>query len=315
MSVASATKASVQRLMTLAVAIAMVACGGDGGSTGPNGGGGNGQFRFSAKIDGANWASTAGVEAVGVPVSVPGIFALTGSQPGGQTIIITLYNIPGPGTYPLGTGVSVPGGNALISTTAGGWRTAQSGADGTITITTLTATRMEGTFNFTAVAFTGGATGTKTVTDGSFVLELKPTGTIGPLPDNAGHKVSATLNGASFNAADVAMIYSPGGSSFTVTGNTNTRSVTFALANITGPGTFALSTTNPIRSMGATVINGTQVVSLHNSAFAGSSGSVTITSLTATRIRGTFNAVLAAAPGSAGTMTITNGTFDVGRLQ
>ena len=301
------------RFATIALVTGTLACGG-GDSTGPDGGG-NGQFRFTAKIDGANWASTAGVETVGVPVSMPGLFALTGSQLGGsaQTIVITLYNIPGLGTYPLGTGVSVPGGNALISTAAGGWRTPQTGADGTITITTLTATRMEGTFSFTAVAFTGGATGTKTVTDGSFVLEIKPTGTIGPLPDNAGHKVSATLNGTSFNAADVSAIYSPSGS-FTIAAGTNTRSLSIALSSITGPGTFALSNTIPIRQISASAFNGSTVVSIHGSSLAGSSGSVTITSLTATRIKGTFNAVLGPGPGTTGNLTITNGTFDVGRL-
>ena len=307
-------RTTAMRFATMVVVTGTVACGGDGDSTGP-GGGGNGQFRFTAKIDGANWASTAGVEAVGVPVSLPGVFALTGTQlgAGGQTLVITLYNVPGPGTYPLGVGPSVPGGNALISTTAGGWKTAQSGADGTITITTLTATRMEGTFSFTAVAFTGGATGTKTVTDGSFVLEVNPTGTIGPLPDNAGHKVAATLNGASFNAADVSAIYTPSGS-LSIAAGTNNRSVSITMTSVTGPGTFALSNTIPLRSMGVSVLNGTQVVSWHNSSVAGSSGSVTITSLTSTRIKGTFTGVLAAGPGSTGTMTVTNGTFDVGRL-
>jgi hypothetical protein len=303
----------VVRLATLAIAMGALACGGGGDSTGP-GGGGNGQFRFTAKIDGANWASTAGVETVGVPVALPGVFALTGSQIGGsaQTIVMTLYNIPGPGTYPLGVGVSVPGGNALISSAAGGWRTAQTGADGTISITTLTATRMEGTFSFTAVAFTGGATGTKTVTDGSFVLEIKPNGTIGPLPDNAGHKLSATLNGAAYNGAEVAASYNA--NTLTVVATNGTRNVSISLSNVTAPGTFALSNSLPIRSMTVGVFNGSQIVSSHASSIAGSSGSVTITSMTATRIKGTFNAVLGAGPGTTGTMTVNNGSFDVGRI-
>jgi hypothetical protein len=311
-------KKTVLRFTTLGVAMASIACGGGGGdSTGPGPGGnnGNGQFRFTAKIDGANWASTAGVETVGVPVSVAGLFALTGSQVGanGQTIVISLYNIPGPGTYPLGTGVSVPGGNALISTASGGgWKTPQSGADGSITLTTLTATRMEGTFNFTAVGFTGGATGTKTVTDGSFSLEIRPNGTIGPLADNVGHKMSATLNGAAFNGADVASIYS--GTTFGVTATTNTRSVSFTLSDVTGAGTYALSNALPLRTMGVSLYNGTQLTSSHSSSVAGSSGSVTITSLTATRVKGTFTGVLGVGLGSGGTMTVTNGTFDVGRL-
>ena len=295
-----------------------VACGGDGGSTGP-GGQTNGEFRFAAKIDGAAWASTAGVERVGVGVAVAGTFGLTGTQLGasGHTIVLQLYHIPGPGTYPLGVGVLVPGGSALITTATGSWRTPQSGADGTITFTTLTATRIEGTFNFTAVPFTGNATGTKTVSEGSFILELKPVGTIGPLPENAGSKVSATLNGSAYNAADATGAYLPSNGILTVVGANNTRSLTISLSGVSasGVGTYPLSTASPSRSIGVSIINGTQVVGVYHSNVAGSSGSVTITSLTAARIKGTFSAVLGASAGSGatGTMTMTNGTFDIGR--
>ena len=170
---------------------------------------------------------------------------------------------------------------------------------------------MEGTFNFTAIAFTGNATGTKTVTDGSFSLEVKPNGTVGPLPENQGHKASATFNGTAFNGADVTGIYN--GNTLGVSAATNTRTLSITLSNVTAPGTYALSNTNPLRSMGTSTFNGTTVTSTHSSSFTGSSGSVTITSLTATRIKGTFNAVLAPAPGTTGNMTITNGTFDIGR--
>ena len=307
----------VHRLATLTVALASIACGGGGDSTGPNNGG-NGQFRFTARIDGTSWASTAGVELVGVTLAVPGIYVLTGTQlgTGGLTLIISLYNIPGPGTYPLGVGVSVPGGNVLISSAAGGgWRTAQSGADGTINITTLTANRMEGTFNFTAVGFTGGATGTRTVTDGSFVLEVKPNGTVGPLPENRGHKVSATLNGTAFNAADVAGTYQVlNGGTLTIAAANSTRTLSVNLVGISGAGTFPLSNTIPFRTLGVGVFNGSQVISNHTSSAAGSSGSVTITTFTATRIKGTFNAVLTPLAGQAtGNMTVTNGVFDFGR--
>src|SRR5688572_25233767 len=85
----------VHRLATLTVALASIACGGGGDSTGPNNGG-NGQFRFTARIDGTSWASTAGVELVGVTLAVPGIYVLTGTQlgTGGLTLVISLYNIP-----------------------------------------------------------------------------------------------------------------------------------------------------------------------------------------------------------------------------
>jgi hypothetical protein len=304
------------RVVALAGLAILASCGGsDGGdSTGP--GGQTGNSKFTAKIDGAAWASTSGAERTGVPITLPGLYTLTGISLGASpyTIVITLYNISGPGTYPLGVGVSVPGGNALISaSTGGGWKTAQTGADGTITITTLTASRMEGTFSFTAVAFTGGATGTKTITEGTFALDVKPTGTVGPLPENAGSKLSATLNGASYNASDVSSAFNNG--VLTVVGNNATRSLTISLPGVpvTGVGTYTLGAASG-RVMGMSVLNGTQLAGTYSSSVTGGSGSVTITSLTTTRIKGTFTATLGAAgSGATGTVTVTNGSFDLGR--
>ena len=308
----------VRQLAALAITLGSAACSGGKDSTGPDNGG-NGQFRFTAKIDGANWASNSGAELIGVTVSQAGLYSITGIQLGGAglTLIMTLTNIPGPGTYPLGVGFSVAGGNVLISSAAGpGWRTAQTGADGTITITTLTSSRIEATFNFTAVPFTGGATGNKTVTDGSFVLQLKPVGTIPPLADNAGHKVSATFNGTSFNASEVAGGYlTSGGGTLTVAATNNTRNLSISFTGIpVATGTYNVSTALPIRTLVLTTMNGTQVQSTYTSSAAGSTGSITITSFTATRIKGTFTAVIQPLAGQAtGTMTITNGTFDIGR--
>ena len=309
---------TVRRVAAAVTTLGAMACGGGSESTGPDNGG-NGQNRFTAKIDGANWASNSGVERVGVTISQPGLFTLTGIQLGGSglTIVMTLTNIAGPGTYPLGVGFSVAGGNVLISSAAGpGWRTAQTGADGTITITTLTSSRIEGTFNFTAVPFTGGATGNRTVTDGSFSLELKPTGTIGPLPDNAGHKVSASFNGTPFNAAEISANYlTLTSGTLSIAATTPTRSLSVQFTGIpVGTGTYNISSALPLRILGVTTLNGTQIQSNYTSSAAGSTGSVTITSFTATRIKGTFTAVLQPIAGQAtGTMTITNGTFDIGR--
>jgi len=311
------------RLVAVTIATGISACGGSSGdSTGPtNGGtgnGGTGNSRFTAKIDGVAWASNAGVESVGVPITLPGLYTMTGTKlgTGGYTIVISLSNISGPGTYPLGVGVSVPGGSVLISTTAGGWRTPQTGADGSITITTLTASRIEGTFNFTAVPFTGSVTGTKTVTEGSFALDVKPTGTVGALPDNAGSKVSATMNGTAFSAADAGGSYSASNTgTLSIVGTNNTRGLSIALAGIAANsvGTFALSSATS-RTITLNLINASQPAGAYSSSVAGGSGSVTITSFTATRIKGTFTATLGAALAPAtGTMTITNGTFDIGR--
>ena len=308
---------NVARIASVAFVLGAIGCGGDGGSTGPGPGG---TSRYSARIDGTAWASNAGVEQFGVASVLPGHFTLTGTQLGanGITLVLTLYNVGTTGTYPLGVGLSVPGGSALISSVAGGWKTVGSGADGTITITTLTASRMEGTFNFTAVAFSGSATGTKTVTDGSFALDVKPTGTVGPLPDKAGSKLSVTLNGVAYNAAEVSGNYSTTSGSFTLVANNDTRSFGISLGGVpaTGVGTYALSSGSPSRLVSTSTItpNG-QLASIHSSSFGGGSGSVTITSFTATRIKGTFTAVMGAVPGSGatGTVTAANGSFDIGR--
>lgn len=311
------TVSAVRRLAAAALSLALGACGGDGSSTGPDGSGNTGAFYLRAKIDGASWASDAGSERVGVPITLPGLYSITGAKIGAganYTIAITLYNIGGPGTYPMGVGPQVAGGSAIVSTAAGGWATPQSGADGTITITTLTASRIEGTFNFTASPLSGGATGTRTVTDGSFVLEVKPTGTVGPLADNAGGKVSATIGGAAWNAAAVASAYvTSSGGIFTVASNNNTRSVGFSLSGVTGAGTYALSNTPPSRSLTVGNVANT-LSSTWSSIGPGGSGSVTITSITVARIKGTFSGVLGPAPGfsTTGTLAVANGVFDVG---
>jgi hypothetical protein len=306
-------RSTVRRLVSvLAIAIG-AACGGD--STGP----GNGQPRFTAKIDGASWVSAGGVERTGVSLVLPGVYILTGTNLGGSTpysITISLYNIIGPGTYPLGVGSSVPGGSAVVTTSTGGWYTAQTGADGTIKITTLTSTRMEGTFSFTAVAPSGGAPPTRRVTDGSFIVEVKAQGTVGPLADNAWSKVTATIDGAPYNAANVSNAFNPSTGLFNIAANSSNRFMAISLVDVpaTAVGTYALGPASPNRRLTVTVLTGTEVTGFYSSSAAGGSGSLTISSLTATRIKGTFTATLGTAGGSAtGTMAVTNGTFDLGR--
>ena len=311
---------TMHRFATLGVALTLAACGGDSGdSTGPDGSGsGNGQFRYTAKIDGAAWASDAGVERVGVPVTLPGIYAMTGTKLGtnGYTVIITLYNIPGPGTYPLGVGPSVAGGNALISTVAGGWKTAQTGADGTITITTLTASRMEATFSFTAVAFTGSVTGTKTVTEGS----LRPRGEA----DWCRRRPTRQRRRQGLGDAERRVVQRIGCERDLLRvqhrhpdrrgEQQHTIDRDLARGHCRQYHRDVFVERPAVAHDLMSVLNGTQLQGTYSSALSGGSGSVTITSFTATRIKGTFTATLAPGPNTTGTVTITNGTFDIGRL-
>ncbi len=59
-----------------------------------------------------------------------------------------------------------------IANSSSGWSTPQSAASGSLIITTLSASRMAGTFGFNTSAMTGQATGSVTVTEGSFDIAL-----------------------------------------------------------------------------------------------------------------------------------------------
>ena len=303
------------RMMSL---IALVGCGGtSSGTTGPGATANCGGASFlKATIDGAAWCSNAGVESTGIPQTLPGVYAITGTQLGGSnptTLNITLYNVGAPGTYPLGVGPQVPGGNALVSNLSGGWVTAQTGADGSITITALTAARIEGSFFFTANATTGGATGAKAVTLGTFSLPVKPTGTIGPLPANAGSKVTATITGTSYTAAAASASISLANGIAVISSSNSVRGVSLTLSGFTGPGLYALAS-NPSRTI--TVINAANFQSNSWSSLgAGSSGSVVVASMTSARMQGTFSATLGPAPGTSTSGSIQiNGQFDIGLL-
>jgi hypothetical protein len=301
-----------------------LACGGGDGPTnpGPNpppppppppppGGSAN----FTATVNGQAWASAANL--VNVTAAASGTYILSGTALQGtnpRSVTMTLMNIPGPGTYPLGTGAGVSGGTGIYAESAGGWGTPLSGDAGTITLTTLTAARIAGTFAFTGDAVSGGATGTRAVTNGAFDLAIN-SGTTTPVGEKNRMKLTATIGGQSYNAST--MVTSGALGSIFVFGGSNTRySITIGFSNLPGPGTYAL---------GGGVLSSVQVsappgqpvtgpLCCWNGNFAGSTGSVTVTAITATRMTGTFTFILQ--PGGSGAattpLTIANGTFDVG---
>src|SRR4030095_4994370 len=102
-------------------AVLVSACGGGGGNNNqPGGGGGSG---FSARIDGRSWQGAPnGVTAAAVS-SVPGALVVVGSQTFGgvtRSLTLSLYNISGPGTYPLGMSSDVFGGIGQVGEGRGG---------------------------------------------------------------------------------------------------------------------------------------------------------------------------------------------------
>jgi hypothetical protein len=303
----------MRRFTLLAPLLLLAACGGssagpdDGGGGGGGGGGGSGTNRLTATIDGQAFAATI-IQAN--PVStVPGSLAFQGTQVVGSTarsMAIYLAFIPGPGTYPLGMNIGTsPGGTVTVATGASAFTTPLSGAAGTITITTLTSTRVAGTFSFVATATLG--TGTSTVTNGVFDVPLS-TGYVVPTADLAGSTMTATINGTPQVMATLTGI--GGGASTRVLGGMNLDySISITVGPITAPESGPLTGfTVPTRRVTITRVGTAQS---WGGGAGTDAGTLTITSISATRIAGTFSGTLAANAQTTGTLTVANGTFTV----
>ncbi len=294
--------------------------GNNNGNTGNNNGNTTGT-RMTATVDGQAWtASTAtgGVTALQFSPKSGGYIILgtqlTSTGALGGSMSFTINNISGIGTYPLGVdAVSVYGGFAGITSATGGvWTTPISGAAGTITITALTATRIAATFSFTAAPSSGGATGSRVVTSGVFDAPISGNAVLPVLTDSIGGKMSGTLNGTAWNAAIVSAGTSLG--YISLSGINDRQTLIFTLPLPTAAGTYQLSNNpgfilkawdpNAVAPAGARCCWG----------IVGDIGSVTFTSLTKTRAKGTINATLSPMPGTAasGQLVVANLTFDLG---
>ena len=145
----------MKRLALLAFALVM-ACGDDGGSP-PVGAG-----RLTASIDGTAFSGTLAVTAVRSGT------ALTISAVGSNTrqLSLNLVGVSATGNIAIGAGSTSLG---QFSSSTQTWVSSLVGGSGTVVLTTLTTTRATGTFSFTAVpSASTGATGNKTVTNGTF---------------------------------------------------------------------------------------------------------------------------------------------------
>ncbi len=126
---------------------------------------GNGSMNL--KHDGTSWTANIAVQGV----NTNGVLSVTGSDGSANQCNITLYNIPGTGTYQLG--------GTMTNTNSGRWTQGLGTNDtystmlgqgtGTCVITELTASKVEGTFEFTARNTLGALV---TITEGSFSANL-----------------------------------------------------------------------------------------------------------------------------------------------
>jgi hypothetical protein len=151
---------AIHRLLGAASLIVAVGCGGsDKAVTDPNPSGTGKDM--SAKVDGGAWVATT----VGTFKSTNGLI-ISGTT-AAIGISLGFSTIQGTGTQIIGgTGAT---GLGLVTTATQSWESNGQQGSGTVTLTTLTATRVVGTFTFTAPLFgTVGPPATRTVTSGKF---------------------------------------------------------------------------------------------------------------------------------------------------
>jgi hypothetical protein len=254
---------------------------------------------------------------------VPGSLFFLGTQTGsGQqtSITVTLYNITGPGEYPLGTGSTVSGGTGQVGESKGSggdadsWITAESGRAGKVKLTRLSDGRVAGTFEFTAdPGKNNTAGGTRTITAGKFDIPYK--GTFVPAPDDKGGHVSAVLNGKPYNAGYVegSLLVYTGGPGIRFSSTNSESGISITLEGVTKPETLSLANMAPIRTITAGRNGGTAEFCCWDSN-AASTGTIIVTSVTAARVKGTFSGTIKPQSGkpAKADLVIENGEFDIG---
>lgn len=308
------------RRCSVAFLIAAVGCGDGtdaGGSSSDSG------SSFTATVNGTAWAA----EPVGVRVTgggLPGGVVISGSRTTGgivTSLTIILNSITGPGTYALGVGLGVYGGSASVGESTGNtgaanhWATALNGVAGQIVITTFSASRIVATFRYETVADTKTtAAGTRTVTDGK--INLPVTVTILPVPDKIGAKLSAVLGGKPYNAWAVSADLRDftGGAGVSINSHSSENRLNLSLVGVTTPGSYAISNSAPQRTIVAGTNGGDAAHCCWGQNAGGDVGTTIITSVTATRVKGTFSGTIQPQPGKPATapLVITDGAFDIG---
>ena len=237
-----------------------------------------------------------------------------GGTDAGFALGLSLAGIGGVGTYALGTDFTVGGGDAKLGDTAGvyQWETPFTGTAGTLTITTLTDTRIAGSFAFTPTPSGFSTAPDIVVTNGVFDLPVRASLDPIALPSNVGSKVVTTLNGAPFSAARATAELSPlfttikwGGSDYTFS---------LVLQRFGGIGAYVLSADSARSFIVTHYVThfrppARDSIDQWSTFVAGSTGSVIISSVTTDRVIGSFTAVLNSGNN---TPLAVSGSFNIG---
>lgn len=120
---------------------------------------------FSATIDGSAWSAEGRVAVTRGPANSLIIAAASL----GRSLSFTLFNASAPGTFSLvySNATTLPS-FAILASAGSAWTTNTTGGTGSVVVTTLTTSRVAGTFSFTAPPSPGQGTTTAHVTGGTF---------------------------------------------------------------------------------------------------------------------------------------------------
>jgi len=291
------------RLASLLVALTAAGCGGGGGGGkgGPGPGGGN---SLTATIAGQAWAAdafTVGVTGPSTP-SRDGPLLISGTRlSDGSTIVLSLAFMSGPATQPLGVNLaSTPGGLGSVIYASKSYLTPLDGASGFVTFTARTATRLAGTFHFTAVESPGSAT--LSVTGGAF--DITDEGGLPPLPTGVGSTVVATLGGTPWNAATIAGTGGGAGGFVFSAGNTSYLLALNPKVPVSAGNTYGIPSQVMLQ------VSRTGAIDAWTGGTGADVGTLTVTTLTADRLVATFNATLPHLSGGTA-LTVTGGAANV----
>jgi hypothetical protein len=152
------------------------------------------------------------------------------------------------------------------------------------------------------------------VTDGAF--DLPYTGTFAPAPENKGSLATATLNKKAYTAAGArgSLLDFTGQAGITITTTNSENGYSLIMQGVTAEGSYPINNMSP---NSISIVGGRNGANPETccwqSSNPGSTGTIVITGLTSTRIKGTFTANLKPNAGKPATadLLIEDGAFDV----
>lgn len=267
----------------------------------------------SFKADGTSYAATSSNASLS-----NGILSIGGTDSSRNTTLSFALTptAAGVGTYTLGP-LSSANALLLVGSPAQSWQAGVGIGSGTVTLTTLTSTTAAGTFSFSLAAVAGsGATGTKTISEGTFNVTLTTAQPPAATP-SGGSTFSVLIDGVPWTSS-LSRRATLTNNILGITGqDTNFRVITLAIPLSGGllvppsqPPTISLNFGPDIHGT-VTMVLGAQN---WDNGHTGGEGTVTITSISQTRVTGTFTVTLVNNPINVTpvpTARLTSGTFDM----